>query len=131
MDNRFKSKFKVIGNCWVWQAGCSSDGYGSYESNGTVRAHRYSYEWAYGPIPPGLVIDHLCRNAKCVNFYHLEAVTNGENLKRGINKELAKTQCAKGHPYDAENTHYRPNGWRKCKACWRLDNQRRKIRTPR
>lgn len=127
MDARFKSKFIISGNCWLWQAGTMADGYGSYSLNGkTTRAHRYAYEWAYGLIPTRLVIDHLCRNILCVNFYHLEAVTNGENLKRGINKESAKTHCPKGHPYDAENTHYRPNGWRKCKACWQLDNKRRK-----
>jgi hypothetical protein len=46
-------------------------------------AHRFAYLEFVGPIPDGLVLDHLCRNKKCVNPDHLEPVTNAENLRRG------------------------------------------------
>lgn len=70
-------------------------------------AHRRSYQHFIGPIPPGYVIDHLCRVRACVNPYHLEAVTANENLKRGVGvtstENAKKTHCNKGHPLSGEN----------------------------
>lgn len=45
-----------------------------------VYAHREAWERKYGPIPPGMVIDHLCRVRNCVNVEHLRVVTQRENL---------------------------------------------------
>jgi hypothetical protein len=45
-------------------------------------AHRVVYTLMRGPIPDGLVIDHLCGWASCVNPDHLEPVTSGENSRR-------------------------------------------------
>ena len=46
------------------------------------RAHRLAWEIVIGPIPDGLVLDHLCRRPVCVNPSHLEPVTDAENLRR-------------------------------------------------
>ncbi len=72
--------------CWFWMGGLSERQYGViYPSRGTnVRAHRVAYEMTRGPIPDGLVLDHLCRVHCCVNPDHLEAVTQGENVRRGF-----------------------------------------------
>jgi hypothetical protein len=48
-----------------------------------VTAHRYFYEQAYGPVPDGLVLDHLCRVRNCVRPDHMEAVSSTENRRRG------------------------------------------------
>lgn len=53
---------------------------------------------------------------------HLEAVTPGENIRRGIlpamirEQKAAISHCPKGHAYDSENT-YRFRGKRHCKLC--------------
>lgn len=66
--------------CWGWAGTIDATGYSRL---GTLRAHRVSYEIAYGNIPEGLIIDHQCRNRFCVRPDHLKAVTrkgNRENL---------------------------------------------------
>lgn len=69
--------------CWEWQANLIGTGYGQFRHCGRSKlAHRHEYEWRYGPIPYGLELDHLCRNKRCVNPDHLEAVTHTENMQR-------------------------------------------------
>jgi hypothetical protein len=74
----------------------------------------------------GLELDHLCRNAKCVNPYHLDPVSHRENVRRALPyitpRNSKKTCCPKGHEYDAENTRIYTNQRtgrtsRYCRAC--------------
>lgn len=82
--------------CWNW-TGTLSKGYGVMKVHSrSTRVHRLMYEVFVGPIPEGLVIDHLCKNKQCVNPEHLEAVTSRENTLRGdgptaINARKSKT----------------------------------------
>lgn len=75
--------------CWPWLAALQSGGYGLFwvkrgdRWRGTT-AHRVAYELTHGSAPDGLEIDHLCRNRRCCNPAHLEAVTRIENQRRGI-----------------------------------------------
>lgn len=110
--------------CFVWQRATTS-GYGRIKRpggrSGMMPAHRAAYELRVGPIPPGMVIDHLCRNRACINPEHLEVVTNRENILRGVSsaaQRARKTHCPKGHPYDEANTYIRPTtGNRECRSC--------------
>lgn len=53
------------------------------DDSGNVRgAHVVAYELAYGPVPDGLHVDHLCNIRLCVEPKHLEAVTQAENNHR-------------------------------------------------
>lgn len=59
-------------------------GYGHFNVGGViVKAYRYAYERFVGPIPSELELDHLCRTPRCVNPWHLEAVTHAVNVRRG------------------------------------------------
>lgn len=87
-----------------------------------------SYELHKGSIPEGLELDHLCRNPRCVNPDHLEAVTHKENVRRGLSPaalNVRKTHCPMGHPLRDGNIYWRPDGknYRECLACHRIHNR--------
>ncbi len=134
---RFWSKVEVIGSgCWEWRGGLATNGYGRFNlGNGkSVPAHRITYNLLKGDIPEGLEPDHLCRNRKCVNPDHIEAVTRRENIMRGLlpetnrNLQLSKTHCPQGHPYDKNNTYVDPQGFRQCKKCNTLTGRQERIK---
>ena len=120
-----KIDFSHPNGCWVWTASLTAQGRYAYFTIGRkkrVYAHRYAYELLVGPIPPGLQIDHLCRNTVCVNPAHLEPVTSRENTLRGESPwavNARKTHCKRGHEFTPENTYTTPTGWRKCRTCTR------------
>lgn len=60
--------------CWVWQKFLLK-GYGMLSLSGKgVRAYRAYYVAAHGPIPADHDVHHQCKNTRCVNPAHLEAV---------------------------------------------------------
>jgi hypothetical protein len=127
-------------DCWRWTGEKSQTGYGRHViSRRGYYAHRVAWELQNGPVPRGLVLDHLCGNTLCVNARHLEPVTQRENVLRGrspVAKHATATHCAQGHEYTTENTRVR-RGRRECRVCiktwdatsWKRANQpRRKAR---
>lgn len=80
----FWAKVEKSEGCWNWIGGYNK-GYGRTMHNGKkMYAHTISYLLCNGCLPKeGLELDHLCRNKKCVNPDHLEAVTHRENVVRG------------------------------------------------
>lgn len=120
--NRFWQHTQQQGECIVWVGCRDRQGYGKLGRNGrTWRAHRYVYEQTVGPIPAGMVIDHLCRNPSCVNVDHLEVVTQRVNVLRGETipaAQAARTHCPHGHEYTAENIYWAGNH-RRCATCVR------------
>ena len=112
--------------CVIWGGSVNKNGYGYLYVDGKQKlAHRVAYETEIGPIPDGLVIDHLCRNRACVNTQHMEPVTIGENVLRGetgpgINSR--KTECIYGH--SLADAYVAKDGRRACRTC-RKDHARR------
>ena len=77
--------------CWLWQGGVNkTTGYGKgFRLANEELAHRVAYALVKGYIPDGLELDHLCRNRRCVNPDHLEAVTHTVNVRRGAQTKLS------------------------------------------
>jgi len=118
--------------CWLWTRSKTRSGYAQAIVDGKhTRMHRASYELHYGPIPDGMVIDHLCRVRHCVNPLHLEAVTHAENMKRG--ERATATHCKSGHEFTIQNTILKPRKdggqsrqCRKCQARWTAESRARR-----
>lgn len=112
------------GGCWLWTGATNGVGYGRL---GRQYVHRLSYTHFVGEIPDGLQLDHLCRVPLCCNPDHLEPVTIGENVRRGLApiitrlRHAARTHCRVGHVLTPENTYVRPGDRaRICRECQRL-----------
>lgn len=140
---RIREKIRVLDSgCWEWIAATSPAGYGKVAWEGHVtEAHRVVYTLLAGPIPAGLVIDHLChdpsvctakgrecRHRRCQNPGHVRVTTRGSNALRSysppaINAE--KTVCDAGHEYTDESTVI-DGGTRRCLLCRREADKRRR-----
>lgn len=146
--------------CWDWLGWCDRDGYGHFSLNmrKKLKAHRLSYELHKGAIPKDLTIDHLCRNRKCCNPDHLEAVTRAENNRRGVGiarmqafhknlsperakamrkaaakkastKRRSKTSCKHGHLFSPDNTYVAiKSGHRSCKTCREINSTKSNLK---
>lgn len=85
--------------CWEW-VGCLEQGYGRFmlgRSRRNIRAHRWSYERAYGPVPLGKEVCHVCDNPRCVRPSHLRAWPHEQNIQDMKEKGRAdRTKKARG-----------------------------------
>jgi hypothetical protein len=124
--------------CLLWTGAIDSNGYGTFRSpeGKVVKAHRWIYERAVGPIPAGLVGDHECHNRsltcrggptcqhrRCVNVEHQKPKTFTENVQAGRAgaHESEKTHCPAQHPYAQFGVSYPSSkGKRECRECKRL-----------
>lgn len=121
--------------CWMWTGSTfAGKEYGQIKHEGkNWRVHRLAYELLVGPIPSGLVVDHLCRQPRCFRPDHLEAVTSVVNTHRGegpsaINARRAT--CSHGHLLAGENLYLTPDGRRKCRVCLRNANAKYEVKRP-
>lgn len=103
----FKANTRFDGNCLIWTAHRTPDGYGRFNVGGGRRmlTHRFAWETEVGPIPEGLLLDHICRNPACCNVRHLRLVTNKQNCE---NVEGPRTDSASGFL----GVHKHGNRWR-------------------
>lgn len=84
---RFWSKVEKGDGCWEWKTGRDRDGYGVFfwKVQG-IGAHRASWMFTNGDIPPGLHVLHKCDNPPCVRPDHLFLGTNLDNQRDCMSK---------------------------------------------
>lgn len=127
---RFFKFIKITdGNCWSW-TGFTHDGYGKFNIKTNVgswkqyMAHRVSYSIFKEITDNTLVIDHICRNRKCVNPDHLREVSTRDNVVENsmsfIAENVLKTHCPSGHEYSQKNTRISNRNGRYCLECKRI-----------
>lgn len=102
----FKARTKRDGDCLVWTGALDNYGYGRiHDGKKTVRAHRWSYEQSVGPIPDGMLIDHICHNPACVLPAHLRLANKAQNMQN----LLGPTRVNKSSGY--RNVYRDRNRW--------------------
>src|SRR4030095_15726266 len=86
--SNFWANVQKTETCWTWIGSLHSAGYGiiNRRRDTAIRAHRVSYEMAFGPIPEGLHVLHHCDNPPCVRPDHLFLGTAVDN----VNDMMAK-----------------------------------------
>jgi hypothetical protein len=123
-------RFSLIDDgCWEWAGDFYPNGYGRCHTGGAGKAqgaHRVAFEVFNGPIPEGLVVNHLCENKGCVRPDHLVATTPRANTMYSdtpARRNLNKTHCARGHAF-AETAFYSGTTSRRCRTCHRENTAR-------
>ena len=128
----------TMSDCIIWHKSKNEKGYGRDFLNGrNTKAHRAAWIRAFGEIPDGLVVDHICHNEAalrgecnggyeckhrtCVNLEHLRLVTPSQNVLAGMHSIDVKLACPRGHSYrDERNIMIRASGKRECAECNRI-----------
>lgn len=104
--------------------------------NGTGKTYR-TVHWVVtaaflGPRPAGLEVRHLDGDKENCALSNLTYGTRSENgrdkRQHGTDRNVNKTQCLQGHPYDEVNTYFYPTGGRACRTCRREARRRYRLR---
>ncbi len=124
LEERLDAYAYVMEGHLLWGGTLHRQGYGTIKVDGKrgTLTHRVAWELAYGPIPKGICVLHLCPGEPhaCIEPEHLYLGTYSDNtydkIRAGNHPQAKKTHCLRGHVYDEDNT-YLYRGGRSCRAC--------------
>lgn len=141
-DRLEKNRLITSDGHWLWLGCISKQGYGLIQTTERLeKVHRLAYRiykedigkaWRGGA--ENLVLHNPpCIIRHCFNPEHLYLGNNKQNAKDCIDakrhRNSRKTYCAKGHPYNEENTYWRKGKYgRKCKMCMSINSLNRKFK---
>lgn len=95
-SERFWRNVEPDEGCLIWTAGLTG-GYGQFwAKDRRVRAHRFAWEEANGPIPEGLCVLHKCDRPPCVNVSHLFLGTRADNNRDMTQKGRGRRPMLRG-----------------------------------
>lgn len=88
VEYRFWDKVKKTESCWLW-IGAINNNYGCFNkgNRNMIKAHRFSWELAYGEIPKDKFVLHKCDTPRCVNPEHLFLGTHYDNYHDAVSKK--------------------------------------------
>ena len=93
--------------CWRWPGAKDRHGYGQIKCDGRAQlAHRVAYELHIGPVPDGLMLDHICHTRDCFNPAHLEPVTHMQNLQNRAGLGANNTSGHRGVFWDKRTSRW-------------------------
>lgn len=88
VKERFWSKVELTEECWLWTAGKTTAGYGTFcvKHGHSLYAHRLSSVIHDGPLPRNIYVLHRCDNPACVRPEHLFRGTQKDNMQDCVEK---------------------------------------------
>lgn len=88
--------------CWGWRGAVHPFGYGVFTINRkNIAAHRASWQFFCGEIPPELHVLHRCDNPPCCNPNHLFLGTAKDNIRDCVQKGRYKSNSKRGEEHNA------------------------------
>lgn len=102
-EEAFAARTEWRNGCLVWTGHVQDAGYGVIQVKGrNMKAHRYAFIEAFGPVERHIEIDHRCHNKACCNISHLRALGKQQNQENRKGPNAGNTSGHLGVTFDRD-----------------------------